>query len=73
VSLFSQVISTDTSLLVELSYGVYISLVHFIWFGLVACLLTSATIQKKVLVFKIWIERITGLLMTSLGLRLLIN
>jgi threonine/homoserine/homoserine lactone efflux protein len=73
VSLFSQVISTDTSLLVELSYGVYISLVHFIWFGLVACLLTSAKIQKKVLVFKIWIERITGLLMTSLGLRLLIN
>ena len=73
VSLFSQVISTDSTLLMELSYGAYIAIVHFVWFGLVACLLTSAKIQKKVLAFKIWIERITGLLMTSLGLRLLIN
>ncbi|MDE8602452.1 LysE family translocator [Marinomonas sp. RSW2] len=73
VSLFSQVISTDSSLLMELSYGAYIALAHFVWFALVACLLTSARIQKKVLVFKIWIERVTGLLMTSLGLRLLIN
>lgn len=73
VSLFSQVISTDSSLLMELSYGAYIALAHFVWFALVACLLTSARIQKKVLVFKIWIERVTGLLMTSLGLRLLIS
>ncbi|WP_392384462.1 LysE family translocator [Marinomonas primoryensis] len=73
VSLFSQVISTDSTLLMELSYGAYIAIVHFVWFGLVACLLTSAKIQKKVLVFKIWIERVTGLLMTSLGLRLLIS
>jgi threonine/homoserine/homoserine lactone efflux protein len=73
VSLFSQVISTDSTLLMELSYGASIAIVHFVWFGLVACLLTSAKIQKKVLVFKIWIERVTGLLMTSLGLRLLIS
>ncbi|SHF69376.1 Threonine/homoserine/homoserine lactone efflux protein [Marinomonas polaris DSM 16579] len=73
VSLFSQVISTDTSLLMELGYGAYIALAHFIWFALVACLLTSVRIQQKVLVFKIWIERVTGLLMTCLGLRLLIN
>ncbi|QUX92326.1 lysine transporter LysE [Marinomonas sp. A3A] len=73
VSLFSQVISTDTSLLMELGYGAYIALAHFLWFALVACLLTSARIQQKVLIFKIWIERVTGLLMASLGLRLLID
>lgn len=73
VSLFSQVISTDSTLLMELSYGAYIAIVHFVWFALVACLLTSAKVQKKVQVFKIWIERVTGLLMTSLGLRLFIN
>lgn len=73
VSLFSQVISEDTSLIIELGYGTYIAFTHFIWFALVACLLTSARVQQKVLVFKIWIERITGLLMTSLGLRLLVN
>lgn len=73
VSLFSQVISTDTSLLMELGYGAYIALAHFVWFALVACLLTSVRIQQKVLVFKIWIERVTGLLMTSLGVRLLMS
>jgi len=73
VSLFSQVISTDTSLLMELGYGAYIALAHLVWFALVACLLTSASIQQKVLVFKIWIERVTGVLMTTLGLRLLMN
>lgn len=73
VSLFSQVISTNTSLLMELGYGAYIALAHFVWFALVACLLTSARIQQKVLLFKIWIERITGLLMTSLGVRLLMS
>lgn len=73
VSLFSQVISADTSLLIELGYGAYIALAHFVWFALVACLLTSARIQQKVFIFKIWVERVTGLLMTSLGLRLLIS
>lgn len=73
VSLFSQVISADTSLLMELGYGAYIALAHFLWFALVACLLTSASIQQKVMIFKIWIERVTGLLMASLGLRLLID
>ncbi|MCW4628155.1 MULTISPECIES: LysE family translocator [Marinomonas] len=73
VSLFSQVISADTSLLMELGYGAYIALAHFVWFALVACLLTSARIQQKVFIFKIWVERVTGLLMTSLGLRLLIS
>ncbi len=71
VSLFSQVISDDTPLSIELGYGFYIAFAHFLWFGLVACLLTAATIQKKVLVFKVWIERITGVFLASFGMRLL--
>lgn len=71
VSLFSQVISDKTSLAMELGYGLYIALAHFAWFGLVACLLTSEKVQKKVLVFKVWIERVTGVLLTSFGIRLL--
>jgi len=73
VSLFSQVISTDTSLLMELSYGAYIALVHFIWFALVASLLTTDKLQTKIACVKIWIERVTGLLLMGLGLRLLVN
>ncbi|MBD5770280.1 LysE family translocator [Marinomonas colpomeniae] len=71
VSLFSQVISDNTALVIELGYGFYIAFAHFVWFGLVACLLTSERVQKKVLVFKVWIERVTGVLLTSFGIRLL--
>jgi threonine/homoserine/homoserine lactone efflux protein len=71
VSLFSQVISDDTALVIELGYGFYIAFAHFVWFGLVTCLLTSERVQKKVLVFKVWIERVTGVLLTSFGIRLL--
>ncbi|ETX10277.1 lysine transporter LysE [Marinomonas ushuaiensis DSM 15871] len=71
VSLFSQVISDNTPLVIELGYGFYIAFAHFIWFGLVACLLTSEKVQKKVQAFKVWIERVTGVLLTSFGIRLL--
>ncbi|WP_372741087.1 LysE family translocator [Neptunomonas sp.] len=71
VSLFSQVISDDTPLVIELGYGFYIAFIHFIWFGSVACLLTSVKVQKKVLVFKGWIERVTGVFLMSFGMRLL--
>lgn len=73
VSLFSQVISDNTALVIELGYGFYIAFAHFIWFGLVACLLTSERVQKKVLIFKVWIERVTGVLLTSFGARLLVD
>ncbi|MEO9273254.1 LysE family translocator [Marinomonas sp. 5E14-1] len=73
VALFSQVISDKTPLAMELGYGIYIALAHFAWFALVACLLTSVRIQKKILVFKIWIERTTGILLASFGIRLLLE
>lgn len=73
VSLFSQVISTETSLLMELSYGAYIALVHFIWFALVATLLTTAHVQQKSAFFKDWIERVAGVLLMGLGIKLLMS
>ena len=73
VALFSQVISDKTPLAMELGYGIYIAFAHFAWFALVACLLTSASVQKKVLVFKAWIERVTGVLLASFGIRLLLE
>lgn len=73
VALFSQVISDKTPLVMELGYGIYIAFTHFAWFALVACLLTSARVQKKVMLFKAWIERITGVLLASFGIGLLME
>ncbi|MGR0278691.1 LysE family translocator [Marinomonas dokdonensis] len=71
VSLFSQVISDTTPIILELGYGIYIACAHFVWFSLVACLLTSKAVQGKVMMFKVWIERITGTLLAAFGIRLL--
>ncbi len=73
VSLFSQVISTDTSLLMELSYGAYIALVHFIWFAIVATLLTTSHVQQKSAFLKDWIERVSGVLLMGFGIKFLIS
>ncbi len=73
VSLFSQVISSKTSLFMELSYGAYIALIHFIWFAIVSTLLTTPKIQQKSTFLKDWIERVAGVLLMGLGIKLLIS
>lgn len=73
VALFSQVISETTPWQMELGYGAYIALAHFIWFAVVACLLTSDKVQQRVQMFKEWIERVTGVLLAAFGVRLLVG
>ncbi|BFM48789.1 LysE family translocator [Marinomonas sp. THO17] len=67
VSLFSQVISIESPLIVELGYGVYIALVHFIWFALVAFLLTAKQVKNTSVILKKWIERVSGGVLVAFG------
>ncbi|MCV2402253.1 LysE family translocator [Marinomonas sp. C2222] len=73
VSLFSQVISTSTSWQMELAYGLYIALAHFVWFSLVACLLTAERVQQQTQTLKAWIERVSGVFLTGFGIRLFVD
>lgn len=73
VSLFSQVISTSTPWQMELAYGLYIALAHFVWFALVACLLTAEKVQQQTQAFKTWIERVSGVFLTAFGIRLFVG
>ncbi|WCN11023.1 LysE family translocator [Marinomonas mediterranea] len=71
VALFSQVISPETSIGVQLGYGVYIAVAHVIWFSLVACLFTTSAIQSRIQNAKRWLERLSGGVMFLFGVKLM--
>ncbi|MDB4838068.1 LysE family transporter [Marinomonas sp.] len=73
VALFSQVISNSTPWEMEIGYGLYIALAHFVWFALVASLLTADRVQKQVSLLKHWIERVTGVFLAVFGIKLLVS
>ena len=70
VSLFTQVISPRTSLLVQLGYGAFMSLAHLGWFALVACAFSSASAQGIVARSRHLVERTIGGVLVALGLGL---
>ncbi|OSQ40352.1 LysE family translocator [Thalassospira mesophila] len=71
VSLFSQVISADTSAAMQLGYGVFIALCHMVWFAIVAAALTLPAIQAKIGKARVWIERGVGVCLAGLGIKIL--
>ena len=70
VSLFTQVISPQTPLLIQLGYGAFMSLAHLLWFTLVACAFSSAPAQRMVASARHHVERAIGGVLVCLGLTL---
>lgn len=71
VSVFSQVISPQTPLSIELAYGLYIAICHLLWFALVATVLSWAPLRHKMTRIKAQIEKGVGLCLTAFGIKLL--
>ncbi|CAM3085204.1 LysE family translocator [Vibrio neptunius] len=68
VSIFSQVISPNgEEMTLALLYGGYMILLHGLWFGLVAVLLTSPTLQTRLLKLKKRLEQACGIALVSFG------
>ena len=70
VSLFTQVISPQTPLLVQLGYGAFMSLAHLVWFVLVACAFSSDVARRVVASSRHLVERGIGVVLVALGLSL---
>ncbi len=70
VSLFTQVISPQTPLLIQLGYGAFMSLAHLLWFMLLACAFSSAPAQRMVASARHHVERAIGGVLVCLGLTL---
>ena len=68
LSVFSQVISTDTSNNhIALIYGGYMIAMHCLWFSLVAMLFTSKALQTRLLNMKKRLNQLCGVGLVTFG------
>lgn len=70
VSLFMQVVQETTPLLVQVGYGLFISMAHIIWFALVALFFASPQVRARVMGMRHWLDRIFGGILITFGIGL---
>lgn len=74
LSIFTQVVSVDTPLIMQISYGLIIMLAHFIWYSGIALLLSHPQILPRFNRQKQKIDKVAGLVLMLIAIKLsLIN
>ncbi|MDV6252597.1 LysE family translocator [Vibrio sp. EA2] len=73
LSIFTQVVSPETPIYIQLIFGAIISIAHFLWFVIVALVLSSEVVTSKIDTFKLWIERIMGTILCALAAKILLT
>ncbi|GAB1621233.1 LysE family transporter [Agarivorans albus] len=73
LSLFTVVISPTTPMLVQLGYGLYMVFATALWFAMISWLFSTARVRRKFLQVGHWFDRSMGLVLVSLGIRLLFS
>lgn len=68
LSVFVQVTSPETPLLVQIGYGFIMAFGVFSWFVLVSCFFTYPKVRSTFLGFKLWLERSFGIVLGLFGL-----
>jgi threonine efflux protein len=71
ISLFTIVLSPDMPLYHIAIYGMWMMFIQFIWFSLVSVLLSQPAINRKFKRFSHWIDRVLGVAMIALGLKII--
>jgi RhtB (resistance to homoserine/threonine) family protein len=69
VSLFSTIVSPSTPIAIQFGYGVTMSMVLAAWFTIVALFFTTATMRAAFARIGRWFNRVTGLMLIGLGVR----
>jgi RhtB (resistance to homoserine/threonine) family protein len=73
LALFTQILNPDASLPQKMVYGLTCILMTTMWFSIVATLLTTPRIKAKFLRASKWIDRVCGVLLIGLGIRLAVT
>ena len=73
LALFTQVINPATPIFMKVAYGIEMSIVTALWFGLVAVFMTQAPIRKKFMGVKHYIERFFGAILIGLGVKVALS
>jgi RhtB (resistance to homoserine/threonine) family protein len=72
LALFTQIIRPNTPLPVQVVYGLTVVGIEFSWFALVAVAMSQSVVKNRFLSISHWFERVMGIVLIALGLRLAI-
>lgn len=70
LSLFTLVIEPATPLLVKLAMGIEMAVATFLWFGLVALLVSHKSVKNRVVKYQHYVERAMGGILILFGIKL---
>ncbi|MBA6225088.1 LysE family transporter [Colwellia sp. MB02u-18] len=70
LSIFTQVVSVDTPLIMQISYGLIIMLAHFIWYSGVVLLLSHPSILPRFNRQKQKIDKVAGFILMLIAIKL---
>lgn len=70
LSIFTQVVSIDTPLIMQVSYGLIIVLAHFIWYSGVALLLSHPSILPRFNRQKQKVDKVAGFVLMLIAIKL---
>ncbi|WP_259781430.1 LysE family transporter [Aestuariispira ectoiniformans] len=73
IALFSQAVAPTTPMPAQMAFGLFIALAHLVWFSIVAGLLTHPTLQAWFGRIKTGLERVIGLCLVGLGVKLALS
>lgn len=69
LSIFTQVVTPETPILLQFLYGGIISLAHLLWFSLVAISVTHPFLLKLFNQYKVSVEKVIGVVLIGFGLK----
>ncbi len=73
LALFTQVIDPTTPLVVQALMGLEMAVVTFLWFAVVAVLLSHKRVQSKFAVMQHRVEQVFGVLLIALGVKVAVS
>jgi threonine/homoserine/homoserine lactone efflux protein len=73
VSVYTQVVSPHTPLVVQFGDGAFMSLAHWVWFSLVAMFFSNPAFRTKVLQHQTTVNRSIGIVLACLGFSLAVS
>jgi threonine efflux protein len=73
LSLFTIVLSPNLPISTLVIYGVWIIMLQFFWFSLITLFFSQPTIRRRFLAISHWIDRVFGVAMMGLGLKVLLS
>lgn len=73
LSVYTAVVADDTPLVYQATYGVYMAAATIGWFSLVAWLFGNSRVRSGFQRIQHWIERVIGVVLIALAIRLLLD